>query len=97
MGAPRDMKAVVDLKTTDIDTYIAGVAGRVDLRPMLTHTFRLQQWRGAFLAIANQGESGVVSILGCPERARPSGLTLACVRRRTVLRRGGPGVGRAHR
>ena len=36
--------------------------GRVELRPMLTHTFRLQQWREAFLAIANQGESGAVKV-----------------------------------
>ena len=27
-------------------------------RPMLTHTFRLEQWRDAFLAIANQGRAG---------------------------------------
>ena len=32
--------------------------GRVDLRPMLTHTFGLEQWRDAFLAIANQGRAG---------------------------------------
>ena len=38
------------------------VDGRVDLRPMLTHTFRLEQWREAFLAIANQGESGAVKV-----------------------------------
>ena len=38
------------------------VDGRVDLRPMLTHTFRLDQWRDAFLAIANQGESGAVKV-----------------------------------
>ena len=37
-------------------------AGRVDLRPMLTHTFRLGQWREAFLAIANQRESGAVKV-----------------------------------
>lgn len=37
-------------------------AGRVDLRPMLTHTFRLEQWREAFLAIANQGDSGAVKV-----------------------------------
>jgi threonine dehydrogenase-like Zn-dependent dehydrogenase len=37
-------------------------AGRVDLRPMLTHTFRLEQWRDAFLAIANQGDSGAVKV-----------------------------------
>jgi threonine dehydrogenase-like Zn-dependent dehydrogenase len=36
--------------------------GRVDLRPMLTHTFGLEQWREAFLAIANQGESGAVKV-----------------------------------
>ena len=36
--------------------------GRVNLRPMLTHTFGLEQWRGAFLAIANQGESGAVKV-----------------------------------
>ena len=35
---------------------------RVDLCPMLTHTFRLEQWRDAFLAIANQGDSGAVKV-----------------------------------
>ena len=29
---------------------------------MLTHTFRLEQWRDAFLAIANQAESGAVKV-----------------------------------
>ncbi|HZU47566.1 MAG TPA: zinc-binding dehydrogenase [Mycobacterium sp.] len=43
--------------------YLDLVAGgRIDLRPMLTHTFRLEQWREAFLAIANQGESGAVKV-----------------------------------
>lgn len=37
-------------------------AGRVDLRPMLTHTFGLGQWRDAFFALANQGESGAVKV-----------------------------------
>jgi threonine dehydrogenase-like Zn-dependent dehydrogenase len=37
-------------------------AGRVDLRPMLTHTSGLGQWRDAFLAIANQGDSGAVKV-----------------------------------
>jgi threonine dehydrogenase-like Zn-dependent dehydrogenase len=37
-------------------------AGRIDLRPMLTHTFGLGQWRDAFLAIANQGDSGAVKV-----------------------------------
>jgi threonine dehydrogenase-like Zn-dependent dehydrogenase len=34
--------------------------GRVDLRPLLTDTFRLEQWREAFLSIANQGETGTI-------------------------------------
>jgi threonine dehydrogenase-like Zn-dependent dehydrogenase len=38
------------------------VDGRVNLRPMLTHTFRLEQWRDAFLAIANQADSGAVKV-----------------------------------
>jgi threonine dehydrogenase-like Zn-dependent dehydrogenase len=37
-------------------------ARRADLRPMLTHTFSLEQWREAFLAIANQGESGAIKV-----------------------------------
>ncbi len=37
-------------------------AHRVDLRPMLTHTFPLEQWREAFLAIANQADSGAVKV-----------------------------------
>ncbi|MCV7077498.1 zinc-dependent alcohol dehydrogenase [Mycobacterium szulgai] len=36
--------------------------GRIDLRPMLTHTFALDQWRDAFYAIATQGESGAVKV-----------------------------------
>jgi threonine dehydrogenase-like Zn-dependent dehydrogenase len=35
---------------------------RIDLRPMLTHVFRLDQWRDAFLAIANQGDTGAVKV-----------------------------------
>lgn len=38
------------------------VDGRIDLRPMLTHRFRLEQWREAFLTIANQGDSGAVKV-----------------------------------
>jgi hypothetical protein len=29
---------------------------------MLTHTFRLEQWRNAFLALANQAESAAVKV-----------------------------------
>ncbi len=37
-------------------------AGRVDLRAMLTHTYRLSQWREAFVTIANQGETGAIKV-----------------------------------
>jgi threonine dehydrogenase-like Zn-dependent dehydrogenase len=36
--------------------------GRVDLLPMLTHTFRLEQWRDAFRALAEQGETGAIKV-----------------------------------
>jgi threonine dehydrogenase-like Zn-dependent dehydrogenase len=38
------------------------VAGRVDLTPMLTHTFPLERWRDAFYTIATQGETGAVKV-----------------------------------
>jgi threonine dehydrogenase-like Zn-dependent dehydrogenase len=34
--------------------------GRIDLTGMLTHTFRLDQWREAFTALATQEETGAV-------------------------------------
>ena len=46
-----------------IEHYLDLAGGRrVDLRLMLTHTFTLDQWRDAFLAIANQGETGAVKV-----------------------------------
>jgi threonine dehydrogenase-like Zn-dependent dehydrogenase len=36
--------------------------GRVQMRPMLTHTFRLDAWREAFTAIATQGDTGAVKV-----------------------------------
>jgi threonine dehydrogenase-like Zn-dependent dehydrogenase len=35
-------------------------AGRVDLSPMLTHTFRLDQWRDAWTTIAEQHRTGAI-------------------------------------
>lgn len=35
-------------------------AGRVDISPMLTHTFRLDQWRDAWTAIVNQHQTGAI-------------------------------------
>jgi threonine dehydrogenase-like Zn-dependent dehydrogenase len=35
---------------------------RVDLTPMLTHTFRLEEWRDAFAALADQETSGAIKV-----------------------------------
>jgi threonine dehydrogenase-like Zn-dependent dehydrogenase len=35
---------------------------RVDLTGMLTHTFRLDEWREAFFTIANQGETNAIKV-----------------------------------
>jgi threonine dehydrogenase-like Zn-dependent dehydrogenase len=37
-------------------------AGRVDLAPMLTHTFPLEEWRDAFTTIARQSETGAIKV-----------------------------------
>ena len=36
--------------------------GRVDLTGMLTHTFRLEQWREAFTTLATQEQSGAIKV-----------------------------------
>ena len=36
--------------------------GRVDLTGMLTHTFRLEEWREAFTALATQEQSGAIKV-----------------------------------
>ncbi|HZQ84079.1 MAG TPA: zinc-binding dehydrogenase, partial [Acidimicrobiales bacterium] len=46
-----------------IQHYLDMVAdGTIDLTGMLTHTFRLAEWRDAFAAIANQGESRAIKV-----------------------------------
>jgi threonine dehydrogenase-like Zn-dependent dehydrogenase len=46
-----------------IDHYLALVAaGRVDLTGMLTHRFALDDWRGAFTALATQADSGAIKV-----------------------------------
>lgn len=52
-----------------IDHYLTWVAeGRIDLTPMITHTFGLSEWRDAFLALADQGMSGAVKVVVDPRR-----------------------------
>jgi threonine dehydrogenase-like Zn-dependent dehydrogenase len=36
--------------------------GRIDIKPMLTHTFRLEEWRDALATIATQGDTGAVKV-----------------------------------
>jgi threonine dehydrogenase-like Zn-dependent dehydrogenase len=36
--------------------------GRIDLSGMLTHTFRLAEWRDAFAALATQDQSGAIKV-----------------------------------
>ena len=36
--------------------------GRVDLTGMLTHTFALDDWRNAFVALATQDQSGAIKV-----------------------------------
>jgi threonine dehydrogenase-like Zn-dependent dehydrogenase len=36
--------------------------GRIDLGGMLTHTFRLEEWRDAFATIATQGDTGAIKV-----------------------------------
>src|SRR5580658_2589505 len=43
--------------------YLQLVAdGRIDLEGMLTHTFRLEQWREAFVTLATQEASGAIKV-----------------------------------
>jgi threonine dehydrogenase-like Zn-dependent dehydrogenase len=42
-------------------------AGRVDVSPMLTHTFPLSDWRDAFVALADQQRSGAVKVALDPQ------------------------------
>ena len=44
-------------------------AGRVDVTPMLTHRFRLEEWWPALLALARQDQSGAVKVAFEPSPA----------------------------
>jgi threonine dehydrogenase-like Zn-dependent dehydrogenase len=57
------VEEVEGVRKHGIEHYLDLVgAGRVDLTGMLTHTFRLDEWREAFLTIANQGETGAIKV-----------------------------------
>jgi threonine dehydrogenase-like Zn-dependent dehydrogenase len=37
-------------------------SGRIDISPMLTHTFRLDEWRDAFTTLARQDRTGAIKV-----------------------------------
>ena len=57
------VEEVEGVRLHGIEHYLRLVeSGRVDLTGMLTHTFPLEQWREAFIALATQQESGAVKV-----------------------------------
>ena len=57
------VEEVAGVRKHAVDHYLDLVVDqRVDLGAALTHTFRLDQWRDAFLAIANHEQSGAVKV-----------------------------------
>jgi threonine dehydrogenase-like Zn-dependent dehydrogenase len=57
------MEEVDGIRMHGIAHYLRlAAAGRVDMTGMLTHTFRLDQWRDAFIALATQQESGAIKV-----------------------------------
>jgi len=46
-----------------IEHYLDMVGqGRIELTDMLTHSYRLDEWREAFSTIATQGETGAIKV-----------------------------------
>ena len=57
------VEEVEGVRAHGIEHYLRLAAdGRVDLTDMLTHTFRLAQWREAFTVLADQRESGAIKV-----------------------------------
>jgi threonine dehydrogenase-like Zn-dependent dehydrogenase len=57
------IEEVEGVRLHGIEHYLRLVEdGRVDLTGMLTRTFRLDQWREAFTALATQQETGAVKV-----------------------------------
>lgn len=55
------VEAVEGVRKHAIEHYIDLVrAGRIDISPMLTHTFRLEQWRQAWTTIVDQHRTGAI-------------------------------------
>jgi threonine dehydrogenase-like Zn-dependent dehydrogenase len=57
------MEEVDGVRRHGIQHYLDAVqSGRIDLTGMLTHTFRLDEWRAAFTALATQETSGAIKV-----------------------------------
>jgi len=57
------VEEVDGVRAHGIEHYLRLAAeGRVDLTGMLTHTFRLEQWREAFGVLADQEQSGAIKV-----------------------------------
>jgi threonine dehydrogenase-like Zn-dependent dehydrogenase len=57
------MEEVDGVRKHGIEHYLDLVqGGRVDLSPMLTHQFALDDWRAAFEVLATQGSSGAIKV-----------------------------------
>ncbi len=57
------VEEVDGVRAHGIEHYLRLAAeGRVDLTGMLTHTFRLEQWREAFTVLADQEHSGAIKV-----------------------------------
>ena len=57
------IEEVLGVRQHAIEHYLDMVRdGRVDISRMLTHTFRLDQWRDAFTTIANQHDTGAIKV-----------------------------------
>ncbi len=57
------LEEVEGVRQHGIDHYLdLATTGRVDLTGMLTHTFRLDEWRDAFAALATQDRSGAIKV-----------------------------------
>jgi threonine dehydrogenase-like Zn-dependent dehydrogenase len=63
VGYPQTVEVGLRVRRHAIEHYLDLVrAGRVDLAGMLTHTFRLDDWRDAFRTIIDQGTTGAIKV-----------------------------------
>ena len=57
------IEEVEGVRRHGIEHYLALASeGRIDMTGMLTHTFRLDEWRDAFSVLATQAESNAIKV-----------------------------------